>query len=117
MRTSKHRIFPGTKSVKSVREPSNVPMEEGPDIRLVITDYYKGSINNVIYMIIRKAEKVAVSIFSVEGGTLEVGEANNNSSVWSYRTRIPNPDFPGAKVLILATDSQGNQAELAVTVL
>src|SRR5262245_46361350 len=124
MRIFKYGIFPGTEKTGILRGRSNKPVQDaptvgnnGPDIRLVITDYYKGSINNVIYMIIRKAEKVMVSIFSVEGRKLEAGQASCNSSVWSYRTMMPNPDFPGAKVLIHATDGQGNQTEMIVTVL
>lgn len=82
-----------------------------PDIRLVITDYYKGAINDVIYAIIRNVDKVLISIRSPNGKEIESGPASQSSGVWSYRTAVPNPDFPGAKILITAEDLQGNRAE------
>ncbi|ACU61658.1 hypothetical protein [Chitinophaga pinensis] len=85
------------------------------NIRFVITDYYKGAINDVIYMVIRNTARVIVNIISVDGNVLESGQANNNNNVWSYRTLIPNPDFPSAKLHIKAIDDQGHQEELSVS--
>jgi hypothetical protein len=87
-----------------------------PDIRLVITDYYKGAINDVIYMVIRNVNKVLVSILSADGGVIEDGLAIHSNGVWSYQAAVYNPAFPGAKVLVTAEDGQGNEAKLAVPV-
>jgi hypothetical protein len=84
------------------------------NIRFVITDYYRGAINDVIYMVIRNTARVIVNIISVDGNILESGQANNNNNVWSYRTLIPNPDFPSAKLHIQAIDDQGYQEEKLV---
>jgi hypothetical protein len=87
-----------------------------PDIRLVITDYYKGGVNDVIYMIVRNVDKVMVSILSADGMAIEVGSATRSGSVWSYRAAAANAAFPGAKVIVTAEDVQGNRAKLAVPV-
>ncbi len=87
-----------------------------PDIRLVITDYYKGAVNDVIYMIVRNVDKVMVSILSADGAAIEVGSAVRSGSVWSYRAAAVNAAFPGAKVVVTAEDVQGNRARLAVPV-
>lgn len=87
-----------------------------PDIRLVITDYYKGAINDVIYVIIRNVDKVLISILSPNGKEIESGPASGNNGVWSYRTIVSNPDFPGAKVLIRGENVQGNQTEQVASV-
>lgn len=34
---------------------------------MVITDYYRGTINDVIYMIVREVDHVIVSILKAEG--------------------------------------------------
>ena len=84
------------------------------NIRFVITDYYKGLMNDVIYMVVRNTNRVIVSIISVDGNLLESGQANNNNNVWSYRTLIPNPDFTSAKLRIQVIDDQGHQEEMTV---
>jgi hypothetical protein len=89
---------------------------ELPDIRLVITDYYKGAVNDVIYMIVRNVDKVMVSILSADGRAIEVGSAIRSGAVWSYQAAAANADFPGAKVVVTAEDVQGNRAKLAVPV-
>ena len=87
-----------------------------PDIRMVIMDYYRGAINDVIYIIIRNADHVMVSILSAEGREAEGGAAMNSSGVWSYRTAVANPTFPGGKVVVKAGNIRGDKAEVAVLV-
>jgi hypothetical protein len=90
------------------------PADKLPDIRMVITDCYKGAINDVIYMIVRDVDHVMVSILSAEGKEVEKGPAMNSSGVWSYRTAIANPAFPGGRVVVRARNMQGDQAEVGV---
>ena len=90
------------------------PADKVPDIRMVITDYYRGAVNDVIYMIVRNVDHVMVSILSAEGRGLEKGSAVNSSGVWSYRTAIANPAFPGGRVVVTTGNMQGNQSEVGV---
>jgi len=92
------------------------PADRLPDIRMVITDYYKGAINDVIYMIIRDVDHVIVSIVSAEGKEIERGPAMNSSGVWSYRTAVANPTFPGGRVVVTAGNMQGDHTEAGVAV-
>ncbi|PSL28115.1 hypothetical protein [Chitinophaga ginsengisoli] len=88
-----------------------------PDIRMVITDCYRGAINDVIYMIIRNVDHVMVSILSAEGTEVEKGAAMNSSGIWSYRTGVVNPGFPDGKVVVRAGNIRGDQAEVRVAVV
>ena len=88
--------------------------DKHPDIRMVITDYYKGAINDVIYMIVRNVDHVIVSILSAEGKEVEKGAAMNNSGVWSYRAGVANSVFLGGKVLITAGNIRGDWVEMGV---
>ncbi|MBW8684680.1 hypothetical protein [Chitinophaga rhizophila] len=125
MRIAKYRLFnnPGmAQFVKGVAtragKRSTAAAKARLSINFVITDYYRGAINDVIYMIVRNAESVKVSILCVDGKLLESGPATRSSSgLWNYHAVIRNPDFPGTKVLILATDSHGNQQESVEPVL
>lgn len=92
------------------------PADKLPDIRMVITDYYRGAINDVIYMIIRDVDHVIVSIVSAEGKEVEKGPAMNSSGVWTYRTAVANPAFPGGRVVVTAGNMQGYQTEVGVAV-
>jgi len=92
------------------------PADKVPDIRMVITDYYRGAINDVIYMIVRDVDHVMVSILSAEGKEVEKGPAVNSSGVWSYRTAIANPAFRNGRVVVRAGNMQGGQSELGVAV-
>jgi hypothetical protein len=85
-----------------------------PDIRMVITDLYRGAINDVIYMIIRDVDHVMVCILSAEGMEVEKGPAMNSSGVWSYRTAVTNPAFSHGKVVVRAGNMRGDQAEIGV---
>lgn len=85
-----------------------------PDIRMVITDYYRGAINDVIYMIIRDVDHVMVSILSAEGREVEKGPAMNSSGLWSYRTAVTNPAFSHGKVVVRAGNIWGDQAQADV---
>jgi hypothetical protein len=87
-----------------------------PDIRLVITDCYSGAVNDVIYMIVRNVDHVMVSILSAEGEEVEGGAAMNDSGVWSYRTAVPNPDFPGGRVVVTAGNVRGGEVKVGVAV-
>ncbi|MCF6403123.1 hypothetical protein L3C95_09575 [Chitinophaga filiformis] len=87
-----------------------------PDIRLVITDCYRGAINDVIYMIVRNVDHVMVSILSAEGKEVEGGAAMNSNGVWSYRTAVANPAFPGGRVVVKAGNVWGEETEMGVAV-
>jgi len=93
-----------------------IPVARLPDIRMVITDYYRGAINDVIYMIVRNVDHVMVRILSVEGKEIEKGAAMNSNGVWSYRTAVANLAFPGGKVVVSAGNIRGDLVEVGVAV-
>ncbi|UPK67328.1 hypothetical protein [Chitinophaga filiformis] len=92
------------------------PADKLPDIRMVITDYYRRAINDIIYMIIRDVDHVMVSIVSAEDREVEKGPAMNSSGVWSYRTAVANPAYPGGMVVVTAGNLQGHQTEARVAI-
>jgi hypothetical protein len=106
----------GTRHLKQQLCADERPADRLPDIRMVVTDYYRGAINDVIYMIIRNVDHVMVSILSAEGKEVEKGPAMNSSGVWSYRSAVANPTFPGGKVLVTAGNIRGDQAQLGISV-
>ncbi|UPK69707.1 hypothetical protein [Chitinophaga filiformis] len=123
MKILKHlSIFPSAASIMRRPQVEQPPVADGkpadklPDIRMVITDYYRGAINDVIYMIIRDVDHVIVSIVSAEGKEVEKGPAMNSSGVWTYRTAVANPAFPGGRVVVTAGNMQGYQTEVGVAV-
>lgn len=106
----------GRRHVKQQRLVDGKPADKLPDIRMVITDCYRGAINDVIYMIVRNVDHVMVSILSAEGKEVERGAAMNSNGVWSYRTAVANPAFPGGKVIVTAGNIRGDLAEVGAAV-
>jgi len=116
MKISKHLSISGSNIGKRQPHADGKPIEKLPDIRIVITDYYRGAMNDVIYMIIRNVDHVMVSILSAEGMEVETGPAMNSSGVWSYRTAVANPAFPGGRVVVRAGNIRGDHVEMDVGV-
>ncbi|UPK72318.1 hypothetical protein [Chitinophaga filiformis] len=116
MKISKHLSISGSNIGRRLQHAEGKPIDKLPDIRMVITDYYRGAINDVIYMIIRNVDHVMVSILSAEGMEIETGAAMNSSGVWSYRTVTANPAFPGGKVVVRAGNIRGDHVEMGVGV-
>ncbi|SDG22704.1 hypothetical protein [Chitinophaga filiformis] len=107
----------GTPDLKQQPVADEKSADRFPDIRMVITDCYRGAINDVIYMIIRNVDHVMVGILSAEGKEVEKGPAMNSSGVWSYRTGVANPGFSGGRVVVRAGNIRGDQIEVRVAVV
>ncbi|MBI3231990.1 MAG: hypothetical protein HYZ51_02835 [Candidatus Doudnabacteria bacterium] len=86
-----------------------------PQISSISTDYYKGAVGDVIWIIALddfKLQKVSVVIQKADGSMLEQGDAVLEEGRWKYVATQAEPLPAGLKVVVTATDRPGKVAIL-----
>jgi hypothetical protein len=88
---------------------------KAPSITLIDTDYYKGVVGDVIWVIVLddfKIQKATVTLQRADGTVIESGDAVLDAGKWKYVITQVNAAVPGTKVIATVIDRPGKQAML-----
>lgn len=87
---------------------------KAPKINSIDTDYYKGAVGDIIWIIALddfKLQSMTVTLQRADGSVIESGAAVLQEGRWKYIATQANA-IAGTKVLVVATDRPGKQAQL-----
>ena len=83
-----------------------------PRIPEIDTRKYSGLVGDVLKFLVKDVvtvESVKVAILSAAGAELEKGDAVLGvANYWNYTATVANPELPGTRVQVTATDLPGN---------
>jgi hypothetical protein len=88
---------------------------KAPSITQIDTDYYKGVVGDVIWIIVLddfKIQKMTVTLQRPDGSVIETGNPVLDTGKWKYVVTQANAAVPGTKVSVSVTDLPGKQATL-----
>lgn len=86
-----------------------------PKIDSIDTDYYKGAVGDIIWVIALddfKLQTMTVTLFRADGSEIESGAAVLENGRWKYVAQQAHADLPGTRVVVTATDRPGREAQL-----
>ncbi len=86
-----------------------------PSLNSIDTDYYKGLVGDIIWIIAQddfKNLSMIVILQKADGSIIETGSAVLEDGRWKFVATQTNAALPGTKVIATATDRSGKQATL-----